>query len=33
MVSDNTELDFGMARPVLVSGNQGLQAKGIGEKL
>jgi len=31
MVSDNTELDFGMARPVLVSGNQGLQAKGIGK--
>ena len=31
MVSDNTELDFGMARPVLVSGNQGLQAKGVGK--
>jgi lipopolysaccharide export system ATP-binding protein len=31
MVSDNTELDFGMARPVLVSGNQGLQAQGIGK--
>jgi lipopolysaccharide export system ATP-binding protein len=31
MVSDNIELDFGMARPVLVSGNQGLQAKGVGK--
>jgi lipopolysaccharide export system ATP-binding protein len=31
IVSDNTELDFGMARPVLVSGNQGLQAKGVGK--
>jgi lipopolysaccharide export system ATP-binding protein len=31
MVSDNTELDFGMARPILVSGNQGLQAKGVGK--
>ena len=31
MVSDNTELNFGMARPVLVSGNQGLQAKGVGK--
>tara|TARA_B100000767_G_C19635735_1_gene480331 strand:- start:118 stop:960 length:843 start_codon:yes stop_codon:yes gene_type:complete len=31
MMSDNTELDFGMARPVLVSGNQGLQAKGVGK--
>ena len=31
MVSYNTELDFGMARPVLVSGNQGLQAKGVGK--
>ena len=31
MVSNNTELDFGMARPVLVSGNQGLQAKGVGK--
>ena len=31
MVSDNTELDFGMARPVLVSGNQGFQAKGVGK--
>ena len=30
-MSDNTELDFGMARPVLVSGNQGLQAKGVGK--
>jgi ATPase subunit of ABC transporter with duplicated ATPase domains len=31
MVSDNIELDFGIARPVLVSGNQGLQAKGVGK--
>jgi lipopolysaccharide export system ATP-binding protein len=31
MVSDNTDLNFGMARPVLVSGNQGLQAKGVGK--
>ena len=31
MVSNNTELDFGMARPVLVSGNQGLQAKDVGK--
>jgi lipopolysaccharide export system ATP-binding protein len=31
MVSDNIELDFGMARPVLVSGNQGLHAKGVGK--
>jgi lipopolysaccharide export system ATP-binding protein len=31
MVSGNNELDFGMARPVLVSGNQGLQAKGVGK--
>jgi lipopolysaccharide export system ATP-binding protein len=31
IVSDNTELDFDMARPVLVSGNQGLQAKGVGK--
>jgi lipopolysaccharide export system ATP-binding protein len=31
MVSNNIELDFGMARPVLVSGNQGLQAKGVGK--
>ena len=30
-MSDTTELDFGMARPVLVSGNQGLQAKGVGK--
>jgi lipopolysaccharide export system ATP-binding protein len=31
MVSDRKELDFGMARPVLVSGNQGLQAKSVGK--
>ena len=31
MVSGNTELDFGMVRPVLVSGSQGLQAKGVGK--
>ena len=31
MVYNNTDLDFGMARPVLVSGNQGLQAKGVGK--
>jgi lipopolysaccharide export system ATP-binding protein len=31
MVSNNIELDFGIARPVLVSGNQGLQAKGVGK--
>ena len=31
ILSDNRELDFGMARPVLVSGNQGLQAKGVGK--
>jgi lipopolysaccharide export system ATP-binding protein len=31
MVSDNIELDFGIARPVLVSGNQGLQARGVGK--
>jgi lipopolysaccharide export system ATP-binding protein len=31
MVSENKELDFGIARPVLVSGNQGLQAKGVGK--
>jgi lipopolysaccharide export system ATP-binding protein len=31
MVSDNIELGFGIARPVLVSGNQGLQAKGVGK--
>ena len=31
MVSDNIELDFGMARPVLVPGNQGLQAKIVGK--
>ena len=31
MVSDNTKLDFGIARPVLVSGNQGLYAKGVGK--
>jgi lipopolysaccharide export system ATP-binding protein len=31
MVSDNIELDFGIARPILVSGNQGLQAKGVGK--
>ncbi|MDA8729532.1 LPS export ABC transporter ATP-binding protein [Alphaproteobacteria bacterium] len=31
MVSDNIELDFDIARPVLVSGNQGLQAKGVGK--
>jgi lipopolysaccharide export system ATP-binding protein len=31
MMSDNTELDFGTARPVLVSGNQGLKAKGVGK--
>ena len=31
ILSDNKELDFGMARPVLVSGNQGLQAKGVGK--
>jgi lipopolysaccharide export system ATP-binding protein len=31
MVSNNTKLDFGIARPVLVSGNQGLHAKGVGK--